>query len=152
MQKLKCRTAYTARDEEHVGLVFAEDEGLTQQHFKQESDVNFIVGRYLKTGEMDWINERPPHYGDVSDIPVDLLGAYEAVERAELAFGDLPSEIRKSLDNDPSRLSEWLLDEKNRDLAIKHGLIVSPTNTVVEPNVGSEPVPEPEKAPENTGS
>lgn len=152
MQKLKCRTAYNARDDERVGLVFSDDESLTQQHFKQESDVNYIVGRYLKTGEMDWINERPPHYGDVTDIPTDLMSAYEAVERAEVAFGDLPSEIRKSLDNDPARLSEWLLDEKNRDLAIKHGLIVSPTNTVVEPNIGSETVQESAKAPENKGS
>lgn len=130
MQKLKPRTAYNARDEEHIGLVFAQDEGRTQQHFKDECDINVIVNRYVKTGVLPDSNVEP-FYADLSEVPNDLQTAYEAVFRAEAAFMQLPSDVRKSLGNDASKLSGWLLDPQNRDVAIKAGLIVSRQETTV---------------------
>lgn len=134
MLKLKCRTAYSAREEIFPGLIFAEDEGLTQQHFKAECDINTIVRNYAQTGILDHVSDQPPVYGDVSEVPLDLIASYEAVERAEAAFMSLPSEVRKSLDNDPTRLSTWISDPANRDAAIRSGLIVAPQETVVSKN------------------
>ena len=131
MQKLKPRTAYNARDEKFPGLIFSDDEGMTQQHFKDECDINVIVNRYVKTGVLEHQASMEPHYADLSEIPTDLQSAYDAVFRAEAAFMDLPSEIRKSLDNDPARLSQWLSDPSNREMAIKAGLIVAPLETNV---------------------
>lgn len=142
MQKLKCRTAYTARDEDNEGIIFPSD-SLVQRHFQDECDVNLIVDRYVKTGVMDHINETPPTYGDVSEVPTDLMSSYEAVFAAEQAFMNLPSGLRKSLDNDPSRLGAWLQDEKNYDDAVKYGLlavsqVVQHEKTNVETNEGSK--------------
>lgn len=136
MQKIKCRTAYTARDESHVGIVFTQP-SLAQQHFRDESDVNYIVNRYLQTGVMENVSSNPPVYGDIStfDADFDLRRAYEAVGAAEDGFMQLPSDIRKKLDNDPSKLVLWLSDESNRADAIKYGLFNAP-----------EPAPKPEQA------
>lgn len=141
MQKLKCRTAYTARDEENVGIVNNEP-SMTQQHFKQESDVNYIVAQYVKTGVMENVSDNVPVYGDMSafDTNFDLRRAYEAVGAAEQGFMRLPSELRKKLDNDPSRLVSWLSDEANKDDAIKYGLFNAPFE---EPRQASEPTAPP---------
>ncbi len=141
MQKLKCRTAYTARDEEHLGIVFPSD-SLVQRHFQQECDVNFIVDRYVKSGEMPHIAENPPVFADVSEVPDDLMQSYDKIFLAEQAFMQLPSKLRKELDNDPARLGAWLQDENNRSAAVSYGLIaaaaVQQEKTNVEPNVGSK--------------
>lgn len=148
MQKLKPRTAYNARGEKFPGLIFADDEGMTQQHFKDECDINSIVNRYVKTGVLEHQAAIEPHYADLSEIPTDLQSAYEAVYRAEAAFMDLPSDIRKSLNNDPSRLSQWLSDPSNRETAIKAGLIVAPLET----NVSNKEDVKTTLAPENKAS
>lgn len=138
MKKLVPRTAYNAREEEHVGIKFVQP-SMAQQHFKQESDVNYIVNRYLQTGQWENVSERPPVYADMSafDGDIDLIRAYEAVERAEDGFMRLPSDLRKKLDNDPSKLESWLSDESNRADAVKFGLFSAPPpqseKTVAEP-------------------
>lgn len=138
--KMKFRTVYSARDEEHKGIIFPSD-SLAQQHFKQECDVNFIVDRYVKTGEMEHLSSVEPHFADVSDIPTDLFAAYEKVAVAEAAFMDLPSGLRKELNNDPAALSDWLMNPDNRQAAVQYGLISAPVQqekTNVETNVGSK--------------
>lgn len=147
MVKLKCRTAYNAREEIFPGLIFAEDEGLTQQHFKAECDINTIVGNYIQTGIWEHVSDQPPVYGDVTEVPTDLIASYEAVERAEAAFMSLPSEVRKSLDNDPTKLSTWISDPANREVAIRSGLIVSSPETSVSENKVSNTSPSTEDKP-----
>lgn len=138
MQKLKCRTAYTARDEEHKGLIFPSD-SLVQRHFQQECDVNFIVDRYVKTGELSHVAENPPVFADVSDVPDDLMTSYDKIFAAEQAFMQLPSKLRKELDNDPARLGVWLQDENNRAAAVEYGLLgVQSVKTNVETNESSK--------------
>lgn len=134
MQKIKCRTAYNARDEEHEGLIFAEDEGMTQQHFKDECDVNLIIKRYVQTGVMEHTSNSEPWFGDVSDVPTNLAESYESLARAEAAFMALPAEIRKSLDNDPAKLETWLSEPENRFKAEEFGLIKKSVIENVVPN------------------
>lgn len=129
MKKVNCRTAYTARDDERVSL-FCPDDGMTQQHFKMECDVNEIVRRFVQTGDATLLEGSSPVYANVSEMPTDLASAYAAIYQAEDAFMRLPSEIRKSLDNDPSRLGQWLADPDNKGVAVKFGLM----NVPVEKN------------------
>lgn len=149
MPNLKFRTVYSARDEEHKGIIFTSD-SLCQQHFRDECNINVIVDRYVKTGVMEHLADVPPHFADVSEIPTDLASAYDAVFAAESAFMSLPSALRKSLDNDPARLDAWLHDDKNRVDAIKYGLLadnsaVSQESTNVEAKERSETPSEPSK-------
>lgn len=146
MQMLKCRTAYNARDEEHKGVIFPSD-SLVQRHFQQECDVNFIVDRYVKTGVLSHVSEIPPVFADVSDVPDDLMQSYDKIYAAEQAFMQLPSKLRKELDNDPARLGAWLQDENNRNAAIEYGLLgVQSQSTNVETNESSKKEEKPPEA------
>lgn len=140
MAKIKFRTVYSAREEEHNGILFPSD-SLAQQQFRDECDVNRIVDRYVKTGVLEHLSEVTPQYGDVTEVPIDLMAAYDAVGRAEEAFMQLPSQLRKELDNDPSRLSAWLRDENNRETAVRYGLMNVPAPAIDKTNVEKPPEP-----------
>jgi hypothetical protein len=90
--------------------------------------VNVIVKQYHKTGILPQAKHYNGIYGDFSEVPT-LMEAFEAVNRAEESFQQLPAEIRKLMDNDASQLEIWLSDEKNRKLAEEHGLLEKVDNS-----------------------
>lgn len=101
---------------------------LTQQHFKDESDVNNIIAKYQRTGLLtDPLkpSTRQPRFGDFSDLP-DYQSALAMVEEVDDAFMELPASVRKRFDNDPVKVAEFLSDPSNRDEAIKLGLVTPP--------------------------
>jgi len=97
----------------------------TQQHFKNQVNINTIVNRYKKTGIMPNMNAARALYGDFSGV-TDYQGALEGVINAESQFMALPSQIRKRFGNNPLELLDFLQDENNKEEAIKLGLIENP--------------------------
>jgi hypothetical protein len=92
---------------------------LTVQSAKEETDINNIINKYLKTGE-------PPEmrrgiYADISEIG-DLREAMEQVQFAHEAFMEFPAEVRAFFDNDPRKLVDFASDPRNLDKAIELGL------------------------------
>lgn len=106
------------------GMKFKEP-SLTQQHFKDECDVNRIMQRYQETGNWGEQMDVRPQFGDFSN-EFDFRTAQETVIRAQAAFESLPSKVRRRFGNDPAELLEFLQDEANRDEAIMLGLIEKP--------------------------
>lgn len=98
-----------------------EEPTLTQQQFKDETDINNILRQFNVTGLLP---ESPlsPRYGDFTGI-VDYQSALNAVIAAEDGFMTLPADIRASFGNDPEQLINFLDDPANKDQAIKLGLI-----------------------------
>lgn len=74
---------------EGTGLGCDPDEDVTRQEFKDECDVNKILSRL---GALP--PSRPVHFGGDVDFDVDLLSAYEAVQRAREAYDALSPKIR----------------------------------------------------------
>lgn len=104
-------------------VTITNEQSLTDQSQKKACDINEIVRRYKKTGQLTHTTERQPLYQDVSKIP-DLIGALEQVTKAQEAFMSIPSQLRKRLNNDPANLIEYLNDSKNDEEAIKLGIKV----------------------------
>lgn len=107
----------------------------TDQSFKDDCNVNFIVSRFMKTGQISHLAKRQGHYSDMSYAPSDLLEAYKVVKDAEEAFASLPAAVRKRFENNPSEILQFLEDPKNRDEAIELGLI---PETKLDPLVPKE--------------
>lgn len=135
-----------------VSIDFDPDDDLTQQEFKDEADINNIMARYMKTGQIDFVNKHEPQYGDVS--AVDFQTAMETVAQGKSMFADLPSAIRERFKNDPSLFLEFIGDEKNAQEAAKMGLLsenatkrildpIPESKTASKPVKPVEPVPEP---------
>lgn len=98
---------------------------LTEQHFKDECDINNIVAQYQQTGVMP-SGDRQPLFGDFSEFPQDLQASQAFFDEAAERFMQLSSDIRKRFGNDPVQLLAFLHDENNRDEAISLGLVNAP--------------------------
>lgn len=118
------------RDDKKRTMTKIEGASATDQSYKKAVDINNIVGKFMKTGILPQTSVGK--YGDFSQVPT-LEEAYEAVQAAQDQFYGLPAEIRKEMDNDPSKMEIWLSDEKNYDSALKYGLIEA---KVVEHTLG----------------
>lgn len=99
-------------------------DGLTQQHFKEECDINNILRNYSPPLN----NIPPPVFGDFTTS--DLMSAYDIVRRASNDFDALDSNIRARFNNNPLELMQFLENEKNREEAIQLGLLVAPQQVV----------------------
>ncbi|UPW41540.1 internal scaffolding protein [Peromfec virus RodF8_61] len=98
---------------------------MTQQQFKEESNINNIIDRYKATGYLtDPLNPstRKPIYGDFSEIP-SYQEVCNVIAAANEAFDALPAALRKRFNNDPQELLDFLNDEANTDEAIALGLV-----------------------------
>lgn len=109
----------------------------TQQHFKEESDINTIVRRFGVTGQMP-VAPRMPSYGDYDNV-TDFKTAMDAWARAREDFDALPAQIRKRFDHDPQKLLEFVQDDKNRPEAEKLGLVPKRPEKLPEPPQGQTP-------------
>jgi len=117
------RTAYnydTNAASNASGLV-CEEPTRAQQHHKDECDINVILERFGKTGQMP-VNAISGTYGDFSGVH-DYHTALNTLIAAESEFGSLPANIRKQFANEPANLIEFLNDPKNKDQAIELGLV-----------------------------
>lgn len=118
---------------------------MADQSFKMDCDVNFIVQKYLKTGQITHLAKNVGKYMDVSEIP-DLQTALTTVQKAQEAFDSLPAELRARFANSPVEMVNWLQDPQNDEEAIRLGLKVK-----IDSPPGSES-PAPAGDPKASGS
>lgn len=111
----------------------------TQQHFRDECDINSILQRFNVTGELP-TGSVQPQYGDFSGI-TDYQSALNAVMAAQDSFLALPAKLRARFDNDPALFVDWASDEANKDEMKALGLLRQETAQAVvsspsEPDLG----------------
>jgi len=92
----------------------------TQQQFKIETDVNYIVSKYKNTGIWP-ASQKIGQYLDVSEVP-DYHTAMNTVISAQNAFNALPAQLRNRFRNDPHELLQFLQNPENYDEGVKLGL------------------------------
>lgn len=104
----------------------------TQQQFKDECDINTIARNFGMTGRLP-VNVRMPSFGDFADVE-DYQGALNAARRASHSFMKMPAEVRLRFQNNPQEFLEFCSDVRNRDEAIKLGLVpAAPVSASVPP-------------------
>lgn len=107
---------------------------LTDQSFKKMCDINLIMKKYVEKGELPNFKTKTPRYVDNTQIPT-LLEAHEIVQKAKEMFYELPSQVRKAMDNNPANLEIFISDPENEKLLTKHGLLVEKTTPKESPEV-----------------
>lgn len=98
---------------------------MTDQQYGEQSDVNLILNKYAKTGQLTHVSKMQGQYADVSGIP-DLHEALQNVKLANDSFMELPSDVRRRFMNSPALMIEFLNDSANDAEAIKLGLKSKP--------------------------
>lgn len=115
--------------------------GRTKQEFIDDCDINKIVERFTRTGQLP-----PPRgvlqYGDFSEVG-SYHEAHIAIQHANDTFQEMPSAIRTRFHNDPGAFLKFLSNEDNREEAETLGLIPKPLDQVkpVEPSTPVETTP-----------
>lgn len=96
-------------------------DSLTVQADSQDTDINVIMARYAKTGQLPPL-ARLPSYGDFDGIS-DYREAIEAVREAEDLFMQLPAKVRLRFENDPQQFVEFCDKPENRLELAELGLL-----------------------------
>lgn len=115
----------------HSTGLACKDPSLTQQQFAEEADINVIVNRFLKTGEMPEAKVAP-QYADYEGV-FDFKSAMNAVRAGQESFAEMPASIRARFHNSPQEFLEFCADGENHDEAVKLGLIV-PSKVIASPS------------------
>lgn len=119
--------------------------GLSDQHFKEECDLNFILKRFRATGIP--APAAAGVYADLTAIPTSIDEAFDSVQNAVEWFDTLPSDVRKAFGNDPRNALR--LVHSDPKAAIAAGLLPASVSSEAKPIVAKAAEaadPEPPKA------
>lgn len=109
-----------------------EQPSLARQEFKKDCDINEIIKKYKKTGQITHMASHAGKYLDLTEVG-DYMDSMNKVIQAKSAFDALPSELRNRFKNDPALLLEFVHDAKNYDEAAKLGLVPERQKPVEKP-------------------
>ncbi len=120
--------------------------GRTKQEFGDESNINNIINRYKKTGELVNVREHLAQYRDMRNIP-DLGTILQIGADARSAFEELPNAVRKACGHDVANFNAFVTDPENREFCEQQGLFVPRSKTVPKPPVTLDQADPPEGTP-----
>lgn len=116
---------------------------LTQQQFRDEADINYIVRMYDTTGVYPSINpvdnSRVPMFGDFTGVPESAQEAYNFILDAKANFDHLPLEIRKRFNYDAGEFLAFVEDPRNADELVRLGLAVKVQEDTVDKDKDTAP-------------
>lgn len=112
-------SAYSAKN--RLAISFPENSPHTKQEFKAEADINTIMARYNRTGELPQINLVAPQYLDVTDM--DFHTHMNIIREAQDLFDALPSQVRNRFANDPGEFIDFCGDLNNHPELARMGLL-----------------------------
>lgn len=129
MQKPFIRSPYNYDRDIHSAAseLVCDDPSLTDQSQAKDADINNIMEKFGKTGLVP-TNLRTALPDEFIEA-FDYQSALNGMMQADAAFADLPSQIRARFSNDPAELLEFLQDPRNRDEAIRLGIVNKPAET-----------------------
>jgi hypothetical protein len=96
-------------------------ESMTQQHFKEESEINNIIKKHDKNGIIESVARGNARYGDFSLVQ-DYKSSLDTIRDANDNFMEIPSEIRKQFNNNAGEFFNFVQDPNNQSELIKMGL------------------------------
>lgn len=89
------------------------DKSLTQQSEADATDINWMVNKYVVTGEMPQL-QAPPIQGDFTEV-MSYQDALNLMIDANKSFMQLPAKVRNRFENDPGKFIDFASNEANRD-------------------------------------
>lgn len=108
-----------------------------RQAMKAECDINGIMARFSKTGQIAHVNRRSPVYLDISEMS-DFRDALEQVRLTGNFFNKLPAKLRNRFNNNPAEFLDFASDEANRPEMEELGLVAKAAKPPVVPPVVPE--------------
>lgn len=102
------------------GINFIDDPGFTQQHFREECDINNILDRYAQTGIVP--ERHGAFYGDFSE-GLEYREALDRLNSTQAEFDALPARTRDFFGNNPAKFLDFVSNPENKPYFATIGLI-----------------------------
>lgn len=102
----------------------------TQQHHKEECDINTIVRRFGVTGQLP-IMAVAPIAGDFTDVE-DYRTMLDRVRAAQENFMLLPSNVRDRFEQDPRKFVDFCVDPANLEAVRELNLAPRPAAPAID--------------------
>jgi len=96
-----------------------EDKTLTQQHMKDECDINVLMDRFVVKGAIPQL-AMPPMQGDFENVPT-YQEALNLMVQANRSFMGMDAKIRAKFENDPGQFVQFASDPNNLEELRKWG-------------------------------
>lgn len=99
-----------------------------QQHFRDETDINNIVGRHMKgPGRFGAPIGNPNANRQPRFVVMPSLSYHEMMNKVtdmQMQFSGLPARTKGKFNNDPYQMLRWLENPANRKEAVEMGLLI----------------------------
>lgn len=116
----------------------------TRQSFKDECDINTILGKFRETGFVSHTNPQRPIYEDFTNAS-DYMTALNQITAAQEIFQSMPARVRDRVGNDPANFIAFVENPENAEelvtLGLKNPVEPRPPKPP-EPEAAAEPIPE----------
>lgn len=121
---MKIKSYYSDCRKETEGICFTEP-SMTQQHFKDECEIDTILRKYETTGFLvdPLTPRRQAQFGDFSEVQ-DFQTAQNKVAEVTEYFDSLPASIRSRFGNRVSEFLTFVTDPANRKACEELGIFV----------------------------
>lgn len=130
---MKFATVYNHNDERSVSFATTNtEESKTQQSDKDDTNINVIVGRFMKTGQVPQVKDNPILGGDFT-AGADFRDHLEFIREAKEAFHEIPAKVRMHFNNDPARFIDFASDPENLPQMRKWGLAEAEKPVIITP-------------------
>lgn len=96
-------------------------EGLTEQAHKNETDMNYILRDYQRTGLLRHAKDNEGKYDDIA--VQDFQDAMIIVANANSMFEELPANMRKQFSNNPANFLSFVQNPDNKSQLESMGII-----------------------------
>lgn len=119
----------------------------TDETLLDEVNVNSIMAKFKKTGQLTHLSQRIMKYADMSNITT-LGDALDIITKSREDFLQLPSEIRAKFGNDPIQFVEYVNNPENFEELTEMGLLTKETTKPVEVIIKEKPTQNTQKQPD----
>lgn len=128
-----------------AGITFTEPTR-TQQHFRDECDINKVVERALRTGDATlFTTTQRAEYYDCTAFE-SYQASIDYVRDVEDDFDSLPSKTRKFFGNSVENYVSFMSDPRNAAQAVKLGLLEGDGEAATKPKASESPKASPAPA------
>lgn len=107
---------------------------LVKTNFKDECDINVIMRKYQKTGQLPLSSRGEGVFGDFSQLG-DYQSCMEVVLNTQQQFETLPASLRRRFGHDIERYLEYVNNPDNVKEMTELGMIDKPVEKVDTPNI-----------------
>lgn len=113
----------------------------TQQHLRDEVNINNIIAKYNKTGIIEHVTRNRLKYGEFADL-ADYATNLDKVAKAQQSFETLPATLRNEFKNSIEGFFEFIRKPENKEQCVKWGIFDPPKDPKPAAPAAGEPSPQ----------